>query len=66
MHTCIRLRQYDLQGCFDFFGLGALVVVYTAIRWLEGGQLGYRRPSRDLILTSAVELVREKTSWLGM
>lgn len=34
--TCVRFRQYDLQGGLDFLGLGALVVVYTAIRGLDG------------------------------
>lgn len=65
--TCIRLRQYDLQGCFDFFGLGALIVVYTAMRGLESRQLGHRGPPGVPILTSsAVGLVREKTSWPGI
>lgn len=66
MHTCIRLRQYDLQGCLDFLGLGALVVFYTTIRGLEERQLGYQEQSRVLILTSVGDLAREKTSWLGM
>lgn len=64
--TCIRFRQYNLQGGLDFLGLGALIVVYTTMRGLKGRQLGYQRPSRVIILTSVGDLAREKTSWLGM
>lgn len=42
VRTCVRLRQYDLQGCLNLLGLGTLLVVYTTTRRLEGRQLGYQ------------------------